>query len=98
MRDDIRDTLLELVSGIHGVPKGAYNIRLNSKLDSRASTPNIRIESKTDKSGIDIYITTSSLAMMRTSPSWPAAVSIAAAMKAASITASIGFSWGKMPK
>ncbi|HIW49257.1 MAG TPA: SufD family Fe-S cluster assembly protein [Firmicutes bacterium] len=56
MRDDIRDTLLELVSGIHGVPKGAYNIRLNSKLDSRASTPNIRIESKTDKSGIDIYV------------------------------------------
>ena len=56
MRDDIKDTLLELVSGFKGIPNGAYNIRLNSQLDSRANTENIKIESKTDKSGIDIYV------------------------------------------
>ena len=56
MRDDIKDTLLELVSGLKGIPNGAYNIRLNSQLDSRANTENIKIESKTDKSGIDIYV------------------------------------------
>ncbi|MCI8341793.1 MAG: SufD family Fe-S cluster assembly protein [Firmicutes bacterium] len=56
MTDKIRDALLELVSDIHGVPEGAYNIRLNSKLDGRRSTGDIEIVSKTDKSGIDIII------------------------------------------
>ncbi len=54
--DQIQKTLLEEIAGLHEVPQGAYNIRINSKLDSRATTENIDIVSKTDVSGIDIYI------------------------------------------
>ncbi|MCQ4725765.1 SufD family Fe-S cluster assembly protein [Anaerotignum faecicola] len=56
MVKDIKSILLEEVSDLHGVPAGAYNIRLNSRLDSRSSTADIEIVSKTDKSGIDIII------------------------------------------
>ena len=48
--------LLREIADLEGTPKGAYNIRKNGKLDSRASTANIEIVSKEDKSGIDIHI------------------------------------------
>lgn len=48
--------LLRQIADLETVPQGAYNIRKNSQLDSRASTANIEITSKTDKSGIDIHI------------------------------------------
>lgn len=35
---------------------GAYNIRKDGKSIDRASTENIKIESKTDKPGIDVYV------------------------------------------
>ncbi|MGM9607942.1 MAG: SufB/SufD family protein [Oscillospiraceae bacterium] len=48
--------LLRQIADLETVPQGAYNIRKNSQLDSRSSTANIEISSKTDKSGIDIHI------------------------------------------
>ena len=54
--DKIQKDLLEAVAGIHEVPEGAYNIRANGALDSRRSTENIEIVTKTDKPGIDIII------------------------------------------
>lgn len=54
--DDIQKILLEQVAGLHEVPAGAYNIRLNGEMAGRNTTENIDIVSKTDKSGIDIYI------------------------------------------
>lgn len=54
--DDIQKILLEQVAGLHEVPAGAYNIRLNGGMAGRNTTENIDIVSKTDKSGIDIYI------------------------------------------
>lgn len=48
--------LLRQIADLETVPQGAYNIRKNSQLDSRASTANIEITSKTDKPGIDIRI------------------------------------------
>lgn len=54
--DAIQKNLLEAVSGLHEVPAGAYNIRANGKLDSRATTANIDIVTKEDKPGIDIIV------------------------------------------
>lgn len=54
--DQIQKTLLEEISGLHEVPQGAYNIRINGELDSRACTENIEIITKKDVSGIDIYV------------------------------------------
>ncbi len=48
--------LLRQIADLEKVPQGAYNIRKNSQLDSRASSANIEITSKTDKSGIDIRV------------------------------------------
>ncbi len=48
--------LLEEIADLHKVPEGAYNIRANGKLDSRSTTANIDIVTKTDKPGIDIII------------------------------------------
>ncbi len=48
--------ILNAVAGLSEKPKGAFNIRLNGKSESRASTENIEIKSKTDVSGIDIII------------------------------------------
>lgn len=53
---NIDTRLLREVAELEGTPKGAYNIRKNGKLDSRASTANIEIVSKEDKPGIDIFI------------------------------------------
>ena len=49
--------LLRAIADIEKVPQGAYNIRKNGQLDSRNSTANITIETKTDGNpGIDIHI------------------------------------------
>ena len=54
--DTISKNLLAEIADIHGVPEGAYNIRANGKLQSRNTTANIDIVTKTDKPGIDIII------------------------------------------
>ena len=51
---DIR--LLREIADLETTPQGAYNIRKNGELASRNTTANIDIVSKTDKSGIDIYV------------------------------------------
>jgi len=56
MLDEIQKRLLLEIADLHKVPSGAYNIRSNSKLEARNTTANIDIVSKTEKSGIDIYI------------------------------------------
>ncbi len=48
--------LLREIAELEGTPKGAYNIRKDGALDSRATTANIDIVSKQDKPGIDIFI------------------------------------------
>jgi len=54
--DNIKEKILEEIANLHGVPQGAYNIRVDGKLDSRNTTEHIDIVTKTDKPGIDIYI------------------------------------------
>ena len=54
--DLIQKSLLQQVAGLHDVPEGAYNIRVNGQLDSRNTTANIDIVTKEDKDGIDIYV------------------------------------------
>ena len=54
--DAIQKTLLEQVSGLHDVPKGAYSLRINGRLDSKGSSENIEIVKKDDLPGIDIYV------------------------------------------
>ena len=56
MIDEIQKMLLQEVAGLHDTPEGAYNIRANGALDSRQTTANIDITTKTDVSGIDIRI------------------------------------------
>lgn len=52
----IDQNLLEEIASIHGMPKGAYNIRKDGQLLERNSSANIEIETKTDNPGIDIHI------------------------------------------
>ncbi|MGN1234720.1 MAG: SufB/SufD family protein [Christensenellaceae bacterium] len=56
--DEIERMLLLQVADLHGVPEGAYNIRLNGEAAGRASSANIEIVPKHEegKSGIDIII------------------------------------------
>ena len=54
--DDISKMILSEVADISEEPKGAYNFRVNSRLAGRNTTENINISSKTDGSGIDIFI------------------------------------------
>lgn len=54
--NDIAKALLKEVSGLEEMPKGAYNIRENSKSVARQSSENIEIVGKEDKSGIDIIV------------------------------------------
>lgn len=54
--DAIEKHILEEVAGLHEVPEGAYNIRLNGGAGGRNTTANIDIVSKEDKPGIDIII------------------------------------------
>lgn len=54
--EELQKNLLSEVSGLHGIPVGAYNIRVDGQALSMNSTANIEIVKKKDKSGIDIYI------------------------------------------
>ncbi len=54
--DQIQQTLLEQIAGLHELPAGAYNIRANGKSAARNTTANIDIITKEDKQGIDIKI------------------------------------------
>lgn len=48
--------LLAEIANIHGMPKGAFNIRKDGQLVERHSSANIEIATKTDNPGIDIRI------------------------------------------
>lgn len=52
----IDEGLLSEIANIHGMPKGAFNIRKDGKLVERHSSANIEIATKTDNPGIDIHI------------------------------------------
>ncbi|WP_165045318.1 SufD family Fe-S cluster assembly protein [Adlercreutzia sp. ZJ138] len=52
----IDENLLAEIANIHGMPKGAFNIRRDGKLVERHSSANIEIATKTDNPGIDIRI------------------------------------------
>lgn len=54
--NDTEKQLLKIIADMDGTPAGAYNIRANGALESRATTKNIDIRTKTDKPGIDIII------------------------------------------
>lgn len=54
--DAIQKTLLEQIAGLHDVPAGAYNFRVNGQAAGRNTTANIDIVTKSDKPGIDIII------------------------------------------
>lgn len=52
----IDEGLLAEIANIHGMPKGAFNIRKDGQLVERHSSANIEIATKTDNPGIDITI------------------------------------------
>ncbi|MCB6367614.1 ABC transporter permease, partial [Intestinibacillus massiliensis] len=52
----ITETLLRIVSEFDGDFKGAFNIREDGMCAGRQSTEHVRIESKTDKPGLEIHI------------------------------------------
>lgn len=54
--DQIQKNLLAEIAGLHEVPAGAYNFRVNGAAAGRNTTSNIDIVTKTDKPGIDIII------------------------------------------
>lgn len=54
--NDTEKQLLKIIADMEGTPDGAYNIRANGALASRATTDNVDIRTKTDKPGIDIII------------------------------------------
>lgn len=54
--DAIQKNLLEQIAGLHEVPSGAYNFRVNGEAAGRNTTANIDIVTKKDKPGIDIII------------------------------------------
>lgn len=54
--DETQLRLLAEVADLHKIPEGAYNIRSNSGMAARNTTADIDIVSKTDVSGMDIYI------------------------------------------
>lgn len=54
--NEITASLLAEISDFKGDFKGAYNIRENGQCVGRQSSEHIRIEPKSDKSGIDIFI------------------------------------------
>lgn len=55
--NEIDKDLLKQVADLHKIPLGSYNIRKNGKLVGINSTPEIIIEKKEDKDGINIYVT-----------------------------------------
>ena len=53
---EIDGRLLEEIADLHGMPRGAYNIRKDGELLERHSSANVEIESFSDKPGIKITI------------------------------------------
>lgn len=56
MLNDIQKHILEVVSGMAADAKGAVNIRADGQKAYRSNSEHVRIESKTDKEGIDIIV------------------------------------------
>lgn len=56
MIDQIENNLLKEIADLHGIPEGAYNLRVNGRLETRNQSAHTTIESKKDGSGIDIYV------------------------------------------
>ena len=54
--DNIEKNILKEIANIDDTPKGAYNIRKNGQGVARQVTENVNIVTKTDKSGIDVYV------------------------------------------
>ena len=54
--DAIQKNLLEKISGLHEIPEGAYNIRVDGKAFARKSSANIDIIPTKDKNGLEIRI------------------------------------------
>lgn len=54
--DNLDKKLLKEIAEMTETPKGAYNIRKNGKGIERQLTENVNIVTKTDKSGIDVYV------------------------------------------
>lgn len=54
--NQIDQGLLNEVSNLENIKKGAYNIRKNGQGIERRVTDNVKIETKTDKPGIDIFV------------------------------------------
>lgn len=53
---DTEKELLSSIANIHGMPKGAFNIRRDGELVERHSSAYVEISTKTDNPGIDIRI------------------------------------------
>ena len=56
MLNEVQKHILEVIADLKDTGKGAMNIRSDGKKLLRRNTDTIRIESKTDKDGIDIHI------------------------------------------
>ena len=57
MLNDVQKHILEVVAAMkNGETDGAVNIRIDGKKAHRVNSEHIRIESKTDKDGIDIIV------------------------------------------
>ena len=56
MLDSVQKRILAEVADLHETPIGAYNIRANGESAARATTANVDIITKEDKSGIDVHI------------------------------------------
>lgn len=54
--NSVVNKILEVVSDLKETPKGAYNIRVNGKSIGQESSENIRIVSKPEGKGMDIYV------------------------------------------
>lgn len=54
--DKLDEELLNEISNVEEIKKGAYNIRKNGEGIERKITPNVDIVTKKDKSGIDIFV------------------------------------------
>ena len=52
----IDESLLATIANIHGMPKGAFNIRRDGQLVERHNSAYIEISTKTDNPGIDIKV------------------------------------------
>ncbi|NLY10051.1 MAG: SufD family Fe-S cluster assembly protein [Tissierellia bacterium] len=48
--------LIKTISDLDGVPEGAFNIRVDGGCAAKHSTENVKIETKTDKPGINIIV------------------------------------------